>query len=278
MPFVPPRPLKVKVGFSLWSIVGGALMVAVGFGAGVGYLMWQWHEAQDLLATQERWERAVPTEAEVGGEVQSRMFIFDDYNLEITYLNPKGDTLAADYSFSTLMGGPDIDSEVAVRFDADKPELPVVSWAVESWGARWRAIVFMVGAGLLIAFSFIFLGWAALRKWRAVSLAGASSVEVHCPVLESKVQKANGQSTLEILYEVPSDMQVPLGARGKKLKAVFRLPQRRPLFADAEGSMVVVLVSQVHAKVPVAMTSDLHPYTLDPAQQELLKRSLARPL
>jgi hypothetical protein len=279
MQLLPSRPLVVKTGFAVWSVVGGALMLVLGVAIAGGFVFMESHDARDLLEIKERWERSVPTDARVGGEVTTSNFIFDDYELDVTYLDLEGAERRAKYEFVTLLGGPSAEDDVSVRFDPERPDAPVVSWAAEYTGARWRAVAFLVVVGLLMAAGCAFFGWQAIGRWRSAVLAGKASTEVHCPVVGVSVRNVQGQQYLDLQYQIPEGAEVPAVAHGTTHKASFRPKKRGPLFVDPEGSLLVALVPRDRATAPIAMAEDIHPFVLSPGQRmqyEETRRALAK--
>jgi hypothetical protein len=265
MQLVPARPLVVKTSFTLLSTAGSVAMILLGIAAGAGFFWMESADVQDLVSIAERWERAQPTEARVGGDVTTSNFIFSDYELDVTYLDLGATERTVKYEFTTLFGGPDVDEEISVRVAADRPDAPIVSWAVEYTGARWCAVVFLILAGALISVGLVTLGWAMLSKWRSASLAGVAATEVHCPVLEAQVTVVQGNEMLAVTYRIPEDADVPVVARGVTHKANFKLKKRRPLMTADDA--LVVLVPRDRPTAPVPMTEDFHPYALSPGQK-----------
>ena len=211
---MPPRPLTPQKRILWGATLGGPLLFLVGVGALIGYLAWQFSEAKSILADGERWENSVPVEGRVEGSQSSRLFIFDTYNLDVEFVDPDGVARTSDITFDTFLGGPEDKDPVEVRFDPNQPDNPVLSWAVESSGGRWRATVFMILAGLLVSVSFLFLGWKSMKFGRAVKRAGRDSIEVHCAIEKVDVSSPNGVEISTFHYEVIGAPGIPVAAIG----------------------------------------------------------------
>ena len=274
---MPPRPLTPQKRILWGATLGGPLLFLVGVGALIGYLAWQFSEAKSILADGERWENSVPVEGRVEGSQSSRLFIFDTYNLDVEFVDPDGVARTSDITFDTFLGGPEDKDPVEVRFDPNQPDNPVLSWAVESSGGRWRATVFMILAGLLVSVSFLFLGWKSMKFGRAVKRAGRDSIEVHCAIEKVDVSSPNGVEISTFHYEITGGSGIPNAAIGKHKVPYVTGQGKQPLLVGDEKLMV--LVARDSPKTPVVIRNDYYPFALTDDQksgvQERLEQSRA---
>jgi len=274
MNLVPDRPLEIKSSYRWFAPMGGFVLILLGvlLAGGMGY--WQAAEVSDLLDIQDRFERGTPTPADVSGEVTTSNFILDEYKLEIVFIDGSGEQRKVDYEFVTLFGGPGTDADASVRLDPEDSTKPILSWAAEYAGARWRAVGMFVLGSVLGAIGCGYGGWTVLQRWLATCRAAQASIEVHCPISKQTLREVNQRRFLDIECQIPSSAELPAEVRGRSFKFTYSLKKQQPLYADVEGTSLVVLVPHSMPTAAVAGHADLHPFRLSPTQAQELEDAI----
>ena len=274
-----PRPLPLKRGWAAKHTLLGSLGMLAGVAVGVGYCVWQAGHVQELLEQQAIWAAGVAAaDVEVGGNMTSHLFIFDDYELDISYLTaPTGDPPSsafheAELEFQTLFGGPGDEPPVpAIRYLPDDPTKFALNWAVEAAPSRWGGMLFMTLAGILIAGGLLLFSFGRLRQLRDARAAVFRSSDLLLEVLHIEEQVVNGSpGGLKFTYR-PLPSQGSLAPPSTQQGTVSFPPGEFPLVAHPDAGLVVgatlLALAPTHAAGgPLVLREGFHPLALPMAR------------
>src|SRR5262245_52896921 len=159
MAILPERPLKVRQRFAVNSLVGG--LTAAGFcaAAAVGFPVVMIDQAREIQSDLRRWDLAHAVTGAVEWQERSRFFVFHEFELGVSDGQEGVARGEGRVKFDTLLGSPDTDQAPEIRIDDERPDAPLLSWAIEASNARWMATAFVQVASLMLAGTFASLAW-----------------------------------------------------------------------------------------------------------------------
>jgi hypothetical protein len=287
MSILPARPLRLQRSFVLRSYFWGLLWLVVGLGVATAYEVWQARDAMRITQDQDVWAHGTPSEfGNVSGNSRSRYGIFKEYDLNVSYSDGAGATHTDHFSFSTLGGGIDDNTQPALRFDPRDPSHYAISWAVECTRSRWASVAFMAIVGALIGIAIAFIGWAMLGQLRIAQRVAKESEEVECNVVSETEQIINGRPSGNMVYRflVPALPPVPSSEAGYRDAAVQAQTATTPVEREVvlarkkgtpiytqrgpSGDKLLALVSRTRPKDVVMVRHDFHPFDLTEEQKE----------
>jgi hypothetical protein len=269
---LPPRPLSLKPSFVWSSRLGGLALLLAGMGAAVGYGWWQWSEVEALLEQRNIWDNGVEAPGvRIGGEVTTHLFILNEYDLKVSFVDAHGATRQHDLEFNTLFSRVDDNSPVALRHLRDEPDKFAVSWAMDLTGSRWAAIAFMgvVGVGL-IGGSLVFLGATVWRRLADADRVARRSEEVVAVISKVVPQMNKGRHTgNEFHFACTTGDGIAVSG-----KASFGV-KHTPLHLDPEKLTLLALVSPEKPARPFLVRGDLHPFRFRDDERRAILEAVA---
>ena len=182
---LPERKLRLRAGYQLKTYIGSliSLLVAVALGLGA---TWFVSSAGTILRDKATWEHGLAADGgTLHGKRESKIgltWFFASYDGDVAYADETGQRFEGSFSFYTMLGGPDVDTQAELRYDRDHHDRFAVSWAVEASGARWRAVVVMTLLLGVLALTFAFLAWVLAADLRAERRMVADADEVELRV------------------------------------------------------------------------------------------------
>ena len=263
MPILPSRPLplaeNVLSARRRKALLLSVLFVAFGgaFGAGTFWLARQaWRERVV-------WSRGSEGRLlKLGGKVETTsklgLDLFYDYRLEVVYADASGATRPAKVEFETLWKPIDTSARASIRYLADDPGHPVLSWPIEAGAWRWGMPILIAALTLLFASAAIATPRVQARAAASLRAAAEDGEEVLYPVLSV----GNYKGTWTVRYETSPGV-----------KATASGPDA-PLVVERDGRQHVVALRSPRGGPPVVVPADLALFAFDAATREAIASRL----
>lgn len=258
MSLLPSRPYKIRAIFTIKYVVGagifgiGALLLAV-FGA-----RWLWtDEVGGVLRDERLWNTGlIASGGNVSGQERSNQFILYSYDLKAEYLDVFGKPHRGECSFSMLWTSLDTSIPTSIRYNPDRPDEFVLSWAVEHTGARWGAVG-LFGFGIAM-FTFVLgaLAYGLSRKLRDARRVAHQSDEFAIEIISRTEQIVNGTKTGAVIYRC----RRPDSAEGKGEFEAVLAKGELPLYADAAQTRLLALIPPDPPRNVWIVRGDLYPF------------------
>ena len=264
---LPPRPLMIdpkavaKERRKVFLLLALFLVAGVGFGAGGAYF------TSNVLHHRHVWENGRPGQiTDLSGEVRRSgklgLTIFHDYDLQISFLDEKGQTHSGELEFSLFWSEADTSADPELRYLAASPEVFTLSPAVTSGPVSiWGATTMMMTLAALMLFAM----FGTVRQSREQARRLRLVLEDGEEVLAELITVTNVQGNFVVRYQVDGE--------SKPRSDSFRAPPL--LVTDAKGSKVVLLRSPREPEHYVLVRHDLAPIMLDAAIREDIQRRAA---
>ncbi|MCC6807977.1 MAG: hypothetical protein IT381_11180 [Deltaproteobacteria bacterium] len=274
---LPPGPWKLRSGYLFKRHFFAVLLLLAGIGIGGAYGVWQWEEAARILADGRVWDdpKAIETGADVDGKVTTRKFIFNSYDLKVTFDDENEQVHHDVLEFSTVWSTVDQEQSPVVRYLPGAPDKFALNWATGVSGGRWASFALMFGIGVLIfGFGLIGFAYATWNGTRRVAAAASRGVEVECPILGVAKQVVNGKESGNLLYryKVPEHLGVPPGF---ELTEIVNPKKGLPVLLDKDTKLLVI-VSTDAPKHPVVLRADLSPLDVEEGLRLQVSEQVAR--
>ncbi|HEX2573099.1 MAG TPA: DUF3592 domain-containing protein [Polyangia bacterium] len=274
-PLLPPRPLRLRRGFVLWSYFGAITLGLAGAAALVAYVAWQLGEARQIQTDHAIWDHGTLAESSnVSGHETSHNFILNSYTLDVDYVDDKGQTHRGKTEFSSLFASVDQKTEADVRYDPAHPERFALRWAIDLRGYRWAAFTFMMVAGIGIGLAFLALAFGLYRRVTDARAVAEDSQEVEIEQTRVVAVTQNGRptGTSQFHYQLTTE-----AGKTVKRNVAFRTNKgQSPLYTDAQKSRFLALRSSRSPDRPVILRNDLYPLDLSPEERAEVEKQLAR--
>jgi hypothetical protein len=263
MSLLPPRPWHLKSGFTIKrSLLTLALLIG-SVTIGGGYGVWQWGSAQKILEDSRLWKEGdVQTPADASGRVKTNKFIFNGYDLQVSFADEDDVEHTYKVEFDTLGSTVDENAEVSVRYMKGHPERFALSWAVDVTGGRWASFAFMFGVGVLgFGGGLLYAAWITLRRTREIRAAVESGDEIECEIVSVTPQIVNGRASGNLIYRyrVPEQLGAPPGFEGEE---IVNPKKGLPILLDGEKKLLALGTTQA-PKAPLVLRADLSPLAVD---------------
>ena len=270
---LPPRPLRLQSSF-VWKFQLGGLALLLGaLAVAVAVVLWQAAAVRALLDQNGIWAAGQEAAgASAGGEVTTHLGILHSYTLHVKYLDGQGAEHAGVLEFDALFASVDRDKDPVVRFLADAPERFALSWAQDLGTSRWAAagVWVLLGAGL-IGGAIGAGGWFVLRRLGDARRCARQADEYVARITSVVPQYVKGRhSGNAYLFAAQTVDGRPITG-----KADFPLAHT-PLFADREGTSMLVLAAQDCLQRPVAPRDDFFPFALTAEEQAAARAALGQ--
>jgi hypothetical protein len=261
---LPPPPYRLRSSFVMRQTVGVVLLAACAVGAGGGYAWWQVSEAASIVHDSSLWASSGVSEVEVSvhGKLTSNKFIFNSYDLDVSFRDEEGRSHHGKSKFETLFARVNEDSPALVRYRPGNPDDFALSWAVDKVPSRWAGVAFMGGVGvLLIGGSFGGLAYQRYRVLQKASRAVREGAEAECKVLRVEDQMANGRPTGYRLFHFLIPDRLTRGVRVEGKEAFH--PKKGMAFLFEGGQRLLALVPPEAPDKALALREDLYPLDFD---------------
>lgn len=255
-PILPERPLRLRTGFVLRYRLGAIACVAGA--AAIGYFGGDWAvgDARKIAHQNELWETgAASTDVNVEGQERSNHFVFYSYDLKVDYRDAKGAIHRADATFDSLWTEVDQAKSPIVHYNPSAPDDFVLSWAIDLGGGRWGAFGVAIFGIFMLTGTLGIVGWALNGQLKNARRCAERSDEVLLNVTSVSDQIVNGTNTGAKIYRY--ELKGVGSGSGEVIMPKGAAP---PLFADAEGTKIVALISPDSPTKPLIVRSDMHPF------------------
>jgi hypothetical protein len=257
----PVGPYRLSGKFVLYRALGVAVCVLVALGCVAIYTSMAWDSASLLLHDQRVWSMGgVELPAGVDGEVTTRQFVLNSYDLKVHYDGPDGRRHDLPLKFDSLGSMPD-DQATTVRLAPGNAEDFALNSAVAISGKRWASAVFFGVIGVfLLGGAFGFLGFAAGKQWRRVGRAAKLGAPLRCQLLGRERILNNGKDTgaEKLTFRVPA---AEPGRPPRDVAYQFRTKGNEVLTLDG-GASVLAIVPPDAPEQAILLLSNFYPLKL----------------
>jgi hypothetical protein len=270
----PSGPYKLRGKFVLYRLLGVAASALAGLGCVVLYGNMAWSAASLIQHDERVWNGGGPElPAGVDGEVTTRQFVLNSYDLKVHYRAPDGQLQERPLKFETLGSMPD-DQQTSVRLAPGSADDFALSSAVAASGKRWAAAAFFGGVGIfLLGGAFAVLAFATSKQWRRVHLAAQHGAPVRCQLLAREQVLNQGKPTgaEKLTFRVPASPGHP------ELDVSYQLRTKGSDVVTLEaGAAVLALVPAQAPQGAILLLRDFYPLDLDQDQRRQAEQALAR--
>jgi hypothetical protein len=273
VPGFPAGPYKLRSKFVLYRLLGVVLCGLTAVGCVIVYVSMAWAGASLIWHDQRVWNAGGPElPASVDGEVTTRQFVLNSYDLKVHYRGPDGRARDLPLKFETLGSIPD-DQATTVRVAPQTFEDFALSSAVDASGKRWAATLFFGVVGVfLLGGAFGFLGFAAAKQWRRVSRAARHGTALKCELLSRERVMNQGKDTgaEKLTFRVPS---AEPGQPARDVSYQLRTKGSSVITLDG-GAAVLVLVPPALPQDAIVLLRDFYPIELGETERQQAERSV----
>jgi len=268
------RPLRLHPGFIRKTYLGMAACVIFGLGAAIGASVWQLGEARKLLAASALWQTGTEAEdASLEGRETSHNFLFNDYNLDVEYVDQQGALHKAKLEFNTLFASVDQKSPVIVKYDPQAPDRFALSWMVDMKVSSWAAVAFMASIGLAFGLVGLFGFKQLTQKLAAARRAAVEATESSVALVQVVEMRQNGRATGVMKYQYNT---TDAAGKTKRREVLFNVKkQEAPLYVDQANSKMFVLQPPA-PHLPVVLRNDFYPFDVPAHDRPALLARLER--
>ncbi len=251
------RPLRLRAGFLLRTLVWGPFLILLGLTSIIGGGYWQSLEAARIVRDTRLWETGADAiGSRVEGKVESRKFIFYTYNLTVRYSIPGGRRFEVPCRFDSVGFTVNQDKPSRVKYDPQRPDEFVLSWAHDVSMGRWLAVavlggtfVFLFGGGMIL------YGRRLMREAAVARACGRQAETILLDVRRVVNVTTNGRPTQNVFQLQGADPS------GRPVAATLTLKHKRtPLYADTSQRQVVARWSEKFPKQPLALQDNYAPF------------------
>lgn len=266
VPGFPVGPYKLRSKFVAYRALGVGVCALAALGCVVLYASLAGDGASLILHDQRVWDAGGPElPAGVDGQVTTRQFVLNSYDLKVHYRTPDGASHVRPLKFDTLGSLPD-DEATTVRLAPGSTEDFALSSAVAASGKRWASAFFFGVVGIaLLGGAFGALGFAAARQWRRVARAARLGRPRSCPLVAREQIMNQGRETgAEKLT-----FRVEPGEPGRPARDVsYQLRTKGSAVITLDGgASVLALVPEARPDDAILLLSDFYPIELGSAER-----------
>jgi hypothetical protein len=269
----PQGPYKLRGKFVLYRLLGVVLPVLAAIGCIILYGSMGWDAAALIRHDQQLWSAGgLELPAAVDGEVTTRQFVLNSYDLKVSYKTPDGQVRERALKFDTLGSMPD-DQATTVRLAPGSLDDFALSSAVDASGKRWAASAFFGGVGIfLLGGAFGVLAFATSKQWRRVHHAARHGKAVGCQLLAREKVLNQGKDTgaEKLTFRVAVDASRP------PLDVSYQLRTKgNDVIALDGGAAVLALVPADAPQGAILLLRDFYPIELNEAERQQAEQAIA---
>jgi hypothetical protein len=258
---LPPTPRKPKSGRLVKKLLTALfiLLVALGMLGGLGAYGVIW--TRELLDARALFASGAKAEVlNVEGTQRSRNFLFNEYDLTLTYADEQGEKHTAKEDFVSVFQSVDDGSRVEIRYDPKNPDHAVSSWGLDVEVGRWIWCVFSFLIAGVGGFT-LFAAGKAFRDAFVEQRAAREGIEVTLVVNETG-RDQHGNVTYKLEVEPK---------HGDKVTGIAVLNGASPLWLGERAALGLLLEDRRRIFL---VESDGQPVDLDlEAQKDMRERA-----
>ena len=252
---LPDRRLRLRVSDHGKALLPIAILVVLGAGLLLG-ASWFVSSAGTIGRDKDIWACGIAaSNGTVKGKRTSKIglaWLLANYDANVSYTDAEGARYEGDFSFWTMVGGPDT-NRAELRYDPNHHDRFSVNWAVDASGARWRAVLLMTTLLGLVGVVLLGGAWLVIHGQRARARVAATGDEIELRVLSSSpVLDANGRFTGRSRYQLALD-------DGTTTHTLARELRTQPLYCAPNDALVVGLWSPGTPRHVLIVEHDLSP-------------------
>ena len=267
-------PLRLHPGFVRKSYLGLGAAAIFGLAAAIIYPVMELGEARKLMDATATWQTGTDAEdATVEGHEMSHNFILNSYQLNVEFVDQKGEQHKGKVEFDSLFASVDQKAPVHVKYDPQNPDRFAFSWMIDRKATAWAAIAFLSLVGLGIGLACLVVARQLLQKVAAARRAAVEAVESSVALVKIVEVRQYGRPTGVMKYRYDTT-----GAAGKteRREVVFNAKkQQAPLYFDEAGSRMFVLQPPAPHQ-PVVLRNDFYPFDVSEHDRPALLARLER--
>lgn len=271
----PTGPYKLRGKFVLYRLLGVALCGLLAVGCMIFYGRMAWDAASQIRHDQEVWSAGGPElPALVDGEVTTRKFVLNSYELKVHYTTPDGQAREQPLEFDTFGSMAD-DQATTVRLAPGSANDFALNSAVEASGKRWAAAAFFGGVGIfLLGGVFTALAFAASKQWRQVHHAARHGTALACQLLarEQILNQGKDTGSEKLTFRVPHHAGRP------PVDVSYQLRTKGSGVISLDGgAAVLALVPTDAPERAILLLNDFYPIALGEAERRQAEQAIAAP-
>jgi hypothetical protein len=269
----PAGPYKLRAKFVLYRLIGVVLCGIAATGCMILYGGMARDAASLIQHDQQVWGAGgSDLPASVDGEVTTRQFVLNSYDLKVRYKTLDGQVREQPLKFDTLGSMPD-DDATTVRLAPGSMDDFALSSAVAASGKRWAATAFFGGVGIfLLGGAFGVLGFATSKQWRRVHHAARHGTPLACRLLSREKVLNQGKDT----GSEKLTFRVPAGPGHPELDVSYQLRTKgSAVIALDGGAAVLALVPADAPQGAILLLSDFYPIELGDAERRQAEQAIA---
>jgi hypothetical protein len=197
-------PFEVQQRALRVSTLGHSALALFILALGVGLVAYGWYQGAEVWRVQSVWAASeiVDEDPMYEGEVTTRNFVFNEYELEVTYTHPTAGLTTVEADFFTFFSGPDENTPIYVKAMPDDPTVAVLNWQAESWihGSVWALIIAGMGGMMLFLGGVLLSG--LFNVYNAVFELARSGELTCAKVTDMNATTTSGVTTVLLTMEL----------------------------------------------------------------------------
>lgn len=265
-------PYKLRAKFVLYRLVGVVLCGLAAVGCMILYGGMARDAASLIQHDQRVWQAGGPElPAMVDGQVTTRQFVLNSYDLKVHYKTPDGQIRERPLKFDTL-GSMSDEEATSVRLAPGSLDDFALGSAVAASGKRWGATAFFGGVGIfLLGGAFSALGFATSKQWRRVHHAARHGTAVACQLLarEQVLNQGKDTGSEKLTFRVPAG----IGHPALDVSYQLRTKGSAVITLDA-GAAVLALVPRDAPQSAILLLRDFYPIELAEAERRQAEQAI----
>jgi hypothetical protein len=267
-------PLRLHPGFVRKTYLGLCAAVIFGLAAAIIYPVMELGAARKLMDASAVWQTGTDAkDATVEGHETSHNFILNSYQLNVEFVDQKGEQHKGKIEFDSLFASVDQKAPVRVKYDPQNPERFAFSWMIDEKATVWAAIAFMSLVGLGIGVLCLVLARQLLQKLAAARRAAVEAVESSVALVKIVEVRQYGRDTGVRKYKYDT---TTAAGKTKRREVVFNVKkQQAPLYFDQASSRMFVLQPPAPHQ-PVVLRNDFYPFHVSEHDRPALLARLER--
>jgi hypothetical protein len=269
----PTGPYKLRRKFVAYRLLGVVLCGLAAVGCVILYSSMAWDTASLIRHDQQVWSAGgLELPATIDGEVTTRQFVLNSYDLKVHYKTADGQVRDQPLKFDTL-GSMDENQATSVRLAPGSLDDFALSSAVDVSGKRWAAAAFFGGVGIfLLGGAFSVLGFATSKQWRRVHHAARRGSALACQLLarEKVLNQGSDTGAEKLTFRVPAHAGRP------PLDVSYQLRTKGSDVVTLDGgTAVLALVAADAPQGAILLLRDFYPLALGENERRQAEHAVA---
>lgn len=232
-----------------------------------------WDAASQIRHDAQLWNAGGPElPAQVDGEVTTRKFVLNSYDLNVHYATPDGQVHHRPLKVETFGSMPD-DHETTVRLAPDSSDDFALNSAVAASGKRWAAAAFFGIVGIfLLGGAFTAGAFAASKQWRRVRHAARHGRPLRCQLVSREQILNQGKPTgsEKLTFRIAAEPARPTHDVSYQLRT-----KGSDVITLDSGASVLALVAPDAQEGAILLLRDFYPIELGETERKQAEQAIA---